>query len=118
MSSLNPEISVTKSEINKKPIDKLNRLHVFANLSTLFDEQLWQEQNNLKICQLITTIVTTIAQHLDDQFTFPCGNFLIKIDYKNKEHLFIDKNRREAICVTKKALGMQVLRIPYQTKKN
>lgn len=61
-----------------------------------------------------------IALHLDDQFAFRCGNFFIQMDPDNKEHLFIDYNRHEAIRVTavpsKKGLGMQILRVPYHKK--
>lgn len=119
--SLTKEASLAQTETNVSTTDKLNRLQVFADLSSLFAEKLWVEQNNKEIRQLITNIVTATALHLDDQYVFRCGNFLIQMDPNNKEHLFIDQNRNEAVRVTavpqKKGLGIQILRVPCQTKK-
>lgn len=118
--SLTKEASLAQAETHSDTTEKLNRLQVFADLSSLFAETLWLEQNNLKIRQLITDIVNAIALHLDDQFAFRCGNFFIQMDPDNKEHLFVDYNRHEAIRVTafpsKKGLGMQILRVPYHKK--
>lgn len=118
--SLTKEASLAQAEVHSNTTERLNRLQVFADLSSLFAEALWLEQNNLKIRQLITNIVNAIALHLDDQFTFRCGNFFIQMDADNKEHLFVDCNRHEAIRVTavpsKKGLGMQILRMPYHKK--
>lgn len=118
--SLTKEVSLTQTETCPNTTEKFNRLLVFADLSSLFAEQLWQEQNNRQIRQLITNIVTAIALHLDDDFSFHCGNFYVQMDSNNKEHLFIDYNRHEAIRVTaitqKTGLGMQILRVPYHKK--
>lgn len=115
------ESSVSKSGLqSEEKAEKLNRLSVFADLSSLFAEKLWQEQDNRQIRQLITNIVNAIALHLDDDFSFHCGNFLIQMDPDNKEHIFIDQNRRELIQVTalpkKSGPGMQILRAPYRKK--
>lgn len=92
--------------INLKPkehtLDKMPRLKVFANISSLFDQKLWAEKDEAKIQGLAYQILTTLNKYqkeADNLLQFRFGNFVVQIDPININHVITDHNKKEEIHI-------------------
>lgn len=92
--------------IIKKPekytLDKIPRLRVYADISSLFAEQIWLEQNDAEIRRLTIAIFDTLKKYnreIDKNNQFRFGNFIVQIDFIGKTHTIENPTTREKISV-------------------
>jgi hypothetical protein len=86
----------------KHSLDKLNRMQVFADISSLFDPKLWAEKDEVKIQGLAYQILTTLNKYqkeADNLLRFRFGNFVVQIDPINIDHVITDHNQKEKIHI-------------------
>jgi len=82
--------------------EKMNHLKMFANISSLFAEQIWLEQNDAEIQRLTIEIFETLnkySREIDKNNQFQFGNFIIHIDPKGKMHTIENPSTRERVSV-------------------
>lgn len=83
-------------------LDKINRLEMLSNISALFADQIWLEQNDAEIQRLATRIFSEINKHkgeIDKRRQLRFGNFLVKIGLNATQHSIENLDTKEKILV-------------------
>lgn len=83
-------------------LDKINRLEMASNISDLFDDQIWLEQNDAEIQRLATQTFSEINKHkgeIDKRRQLHFGDFLVQIGKDAINHSIKNLETKEKILV-------------------